>query len=116
MMEGITEVNTARLPKKVQQYIERLERDLQDALDRLAAGPDDSNTFADPYSNTPQPLGHDTRIEFRLDHEVAGARGPYVQSHVDRNRSGPYIELIGNGSMVIEPRSSNVIRIRIERR
>jgi hypothetical protein len=60
-----------KLPKWAQRKIEALERKIE-ALERevadlrrtLAEGPEDSDTFADPYSDSPRPLGSGTSVQF----------------------------------------------------
>jgi hypothetical protein len=53
-----------RLPAWAQNKIGRLERDLEAARKTLAAGPEDSNVFAEPYSAARRPLGCGTMIQF----------------------------------------------------
>ncbi len=63
--------DASRLPKHGQaaiaalrQEIERLARENADLRARLGAGMDDSDTFADPYSDTPRPLGTGVHVRF----------------------------------------------------
>ena len=88
-----------RLPKWAQRELGRLERDLADVQERLAAGPADSVVFADPYDDAPRPLG-DAAVRF----------------HFGRHRVVVRVEEDGleiNGSrMLIEPRAANAIVIR----
>lgn len=46
-----------RAPVWAQNELNRLARDLMTAHHRLATGPDDTDTWAEPYSPVPQPLG-----------------------------------------------------------
>ena len=52
------------LPKWAQQEITRLRADNEAMAARLAAGPSDSDVFADPYSDVRRPLGRGTMIQF----------------------------------------------------
>lgn len=65
-MQGtnLTETQLDKLPKYAQHEIARLAMDLEDARAKLAAGPEDSDTFADPYASVPRPLGKGTTIRF----------------------------------------------------
>jgi hypothetical protein len=90
-----------RLPRHAQYEIQRLARDLADAQSRLAAGPEDSDTFADPYNTTPRPLGKGTTVRFG----GAGSDGTFVVKYQD----GELEVTAGTGGkrLVIIPRISN---------
>jgi len=104
-----TEDRLARLPAWARQRIERLERDLAEAHERLAAGPAGSDTFADPYM-TRRPLGRGTSIEF-----VARAPGDRVRSYFTvRLDEDGRLHVMGSDGFAIEPRSSNLVLIRLE--
>ncbi len=65
-MQGtnLTEAQLDRLPKYAQHEIARLAGDLGTAKAELAAGPENSDTFADPYASSPRSLGKGTRVRF----------------------------------------------------
>lgn len=92
-----------RLPKWAQREIERLENDLASANRKLAEGPEDSDTFADPYSDTPRPLGKGTSVEFRLGPEIADK----IHVRIERGKVNVY----GGDYLRIYPQASNVINV-----
>lgn len=60
----LTNKQLDRLPQYAQHEISRLAKDLEAAKAKLAAGPDGSDTFADPYGSPPRPLGTGTKVRF----------------------------------------------------
>jgi hypothetical protein len=96
-----------KLPKWAQRELERLERDLESAQQKLAAGPEDSNTFADPYAAAPRPLGRDVAVEFH----TGSDRDERVIVRVD----GDKVNIYGGDSLRIFPMSSNVIEVQPKR-
>lgn len=54
----------SRLPKWARHRIERLEADNASLRAKLEAGPEDSDTFADPYGEPPRPLGAGAHVRF----------------------------------------------------
>lgn len=54
-----------RAPVWAQNELNRLARDLADARRRLADGPEDTDTWADPYSSPSRPLGSPRIIRHR---------------------------------------------------
>ena len=97
----------AKLPKWAQQELQRLEQDLAHAEEKLAAGPEDSNTFADPYADAARPLGRDTTVEFRF--------GPETSEKIQVRIDGDKLYVYGGDSLAIAPRSSNAIYVKAER-
>ena len=62
---SLTPEQLARLPKRAQDYIGRLERDLEHAHKKIQDGPVDSNVTLDPYSESyARPLGKDVTIRY----------------------------------------------------
>lgn len=103
--------DVSKLPKWAQQEIDRLKRDLTDALDEIAAGPEDSDTFANPYSNAPRPLGKEPTIEFVLDNsDMFRTRVVRVRKDGDR------LYVNGGDLLTIYPRSSNSLEIAVVQR
>jgi hypothetical protein len=97
------------LPKWAQTEIQRLQRNESSYIARLSAGPEDSDTFADPYSDARRPLGKGTSIEFDLD-------GTKVRVRLDRTHDGtPYLDVNGVDGLAVYPRASNSVMIRVER-
>ena len=101
--------DVTKLPKWAQQEISRLERDLAYARAKLAAGPEDSNTFAEPYGAAPRPLGTGTLIRFQLgDPEDWGG---YIDAHIEGDR----LVVHSGHSLSVKPWASNVIHVKPER-
>jgi hypothetical protein len=100
----MAEHDLSKLPKWAQQEISRLRANEKHLRRRIEAGPEDSNVFAEPYSDSPTPLGKDTTIEFRF------GDGWHQKFKVDL--VGEYLEIYGGNTLQVEPQASNVVRIR----
>jgi hypothetical protein len=61
--------NTSKLPAWVQQHVALLENRLAATQAKLTADPEDSDTVADPFSDTPRPLGSGVMVRFGHKHE-----------------------------------------------
>lgn len=99
-----------RLPQWAQRELQRLRNDLAYEREKLAAGPEDSTVFVDPYSEVPRPLGKHPNVQFNLpaDEPVAGRR--YALRHVqvryvDDDHTALRID--ARNSLVIRPTASN---------
>lgn len=98
-----------RLPKWAQQELSRLERDLEHFQAKLREGPEDSNTFADPYGDAPRPLGASPVIEFRV------GNGRFrVAVEADRGVFGR-ISVNGDQPVSIKPGASNSFEVELGR-
>jgi hypothetical protein len=112
--------NIARLPKWAQHKIASLEGQLAEERKRIAqmnGHGEHTNTVADPYHDQPRPLARDAQVEFRLDtwNDDRGWR-QYVRVSVRRDSTGrSYVEMHGGDSLVIEPWSTNLFRVRLAR-
>lgn len=105
-MKRLSEYDVNTLPKWGQQKIAMLERDLAAAQARLAAGPEDSDTFAGPYNAVPRPLGKGTRIRF-------GGMGYDSTFDVNLDETGLHVTAhTGSHAMAIVPNNSNTITVR----
>jgi hypothetical protein len=104
----------AKLPKWAQRHIRLLEQNLASERKRLARGPADSDTFASPYGNTPQPLGRHTLIRLALFGGDLHARYIDVRTDVD-HRKQPHVYVMASDGLLIEPQSSNTVRLRLIR-
>lgn len=104
----ITEARLASLPKWARQEITRLRRNEEHHVATLTAGPEDSDTFADPYIH-PRPLGRGTVIEFRLGD---GWENRFRATIVRQNNGDPALA-VSNGGMGIAvlPDASNSITV-----
>lgn len=100
-----------RLPKWAQQEIRRLEADLKYYKEKMMAGPE-SNTFADPYSGAPRPLGTDPTILFVLGED----RREELRCRIDTDHKGrAWLEVNGGDSLIVQPQAGNAVRLRPER-
>jgi hypothetical protein len=103
---ALSEDAIARLPRQVRFYIQRLEQDLAGARATLAAGPADSDTFADSYGSTPRPLGRSTDVRF-------GGMGFDSTFNVRMLEGELYVKgNDGSGErMIVIPESANSVRL-----
>lgn len=102
----------ARLPKWAQARIEVLEMRLREANERLSIGPEDSDTFADPYEHqTTKPLGTGALIRFALD----GLPAKDCRQHLDARLQDGLLLIRGSDSIRLFPQSSNVVQIQLGR-
>jgi hypothetical protein len=102
-----------KLPKWAQTLIAVLESDIRYLKAKVEAGPENSNTFADPHADPPRPLGQSPNIQFMLGRDDLRQ---YIQARIQQDHNGtPYVYIMGGDSIVIEPQSSNTVRLRIER-
>lgn len=60
----LTQYQMEKMPRYAASEIKRLSGDLDAANARLAAGPEDSDTFSDQYTGPSTPLGKGARIRF----------------------------------------------------
>lgn len=101
-----------RLPKWAQAALATSRRLVADAEQRatearLATGPQDSDTLADPYDDVPLRLGHGAYIRFLLDGDS------YVDARVRQDRGGAYVDISASAQLAVQPQSSNVIRVSV---
>lgn len=106
----ITEARIASLPKWARQEIERLQRNEAAHVALLTAGPEDSDTFADPYGHT-RPLGRGTTIVFRLGD--GDGRDSDIRIRTEVLRDGRTVLDVngGVGGLAVFPRASNSVEI-----
>lgn len=97
----------SKLPQWAQSEISRLSANETYYKNKLAAGPDDSRVFADPYGDAPRPLGSSI-IEFNLDDER-------VRVAVKDDKGGAYLDVNGSDILQVAPRASNSVEIRVKR-
>lgn len=99
-----------RLPKWAKEDLRRLRRELDLALSELHAhrlnayGPEDTNTYAEPYSDQPINLPRGTTVEFLL--------GDRHEDEIRVRVSKDGLDVNGNGGLIVYPRASNSIIIR----
>jgi hypothetical protein len=108
-----------KLPKWAQSRIRVLEMNLEHAKEKLAAGPENSNTFADRfYQEGARPLGQDTKITFMMDGHQDDNRhhSLYIEGRVERDPRGSFLYIMGGDSIHVEPQSSNTVKIRLHER
>ena len=104
------EHDIARLPKWAQSEIRRLRADVDFLTRKLKVGPEDSNTFADPYASyARRPLGKGPTIEFQL-------RDGSIRARVEHDPNDvPYLDVNGSNNLAVFPWAANALRIRVER-
>lgn len=102
------EYDVARLPQWAQREITRLQREVAHLRERLETGPEDSDVFAHPYSESPTPLGKDACIEFHLN-----GRSERLTVRINEDRM---LSIMGSDSIEVLPHSSNLVEIKIRRR
>lgn len=92
-----------RLPKWAQREIRRLTNDVEHLRTRLEAGPEDSDTFADAFSESKRPLGRGTQIEFRF--------GDRWDQRFMVRLEGRRLIVAGGERIAVRPQASNVVEI-----
>jgi hypothetical protein len=97
-----------KLPVWAQHRIAKLERDVEHYQRELRVGPEDSVVFADPYSEAPRPLG-DAMVAFQLGDD------PRDVVRVRRSTNGRLLDVNGGDGLMVMPRASNSIEIKIGR-
>lgn len=93
----------ARLPKWAQDRITLLERSVEHYQDKLAEGPAESNTFSDPHSAAPRPLGTDPTVDFIF--------GDGHEDKISCRIESGYLYVNGGKGLAVHPQSSNAFRI-----
>lgn len=99
----------SRLPKWAQRRLEMLEESVASLRAHLEAGPDDSDTFADPYYDSPRPLGNGTMIRF------GDSEGAFYV-HLEDGALSVTAQSMWASELVIKPRSDNSVRLEMPRR
>lgn len=106
----IQESQLAKLPKWAQTEIKRLRANEASYLRQLRVGPEDSDTFASPYSNAKRPLGRGTAIEFVMPSDDIHTGEARITVRVD----GDHLEVYGSdGALCVQPSSSNTLKLRV---
>lgn len=110
MTNPADEYDVSRLPRHGQVYVKsllaKIER-LEGRIAELTVGPEDSDTFAEPYAEEPLPLGRRAHVRFN------GATT--TEGSFDVQMKDGDLHILVNGTMddaAIMPQSNNVIRIR----
>jgi hypothetical protein len=103
-LDKAMQIRVERLPRYAQQLIERLQRDLDHANERLAEGPEGSDTFADPYATPPRPLGTGTMIQF-------GAGDETFKVHYEDGQLCIALQTMGPRDLAVLPWSANSVRL-----
>lgn len=107
--------DVSKLPKWAQDRISNLERNLQHAEQQLAIGPEDSDTFANPYGDmiggsAIRPLGRGELVRFVIDEDARR----FFEARIVRENGDIHLDIRteGNTRLLVEPRASNLIHIR----
>lgn len=105
MSELSKESRIATLPKWAQREIYRLQADVASLTERLTAGPENSDTFADAYSDASRPLGKGTSVAFKF--------GPGWGKRFVVRLEGERLIVHGGSSVAVHPRASNLFEVSI---
>lgn len=104
--EGFDPERWAKLPRWAQEDLRRAMRRIRELRERVEAGPENSNTFTDPYGANPTPLGINRKIGFYL------PEGRYTVEPSLRTVGVGGLTVFTQGLMLIQPRSGNSVDIR----
>jgi hypothetical protein len=94
------------LPRWAREELAGLMRTVED-LEAVVTGPADSDTWANPYSAKPTPLGRRPRIE----HAWLTVNGHRQTTHVVFGEDGLVEVSVSNGSICMHPVVSNVVQV-----
>jgi hypothetical protein len=103
-----------RLPKWAQRRIEVLEMRVKELRARLAVGPEASNTFADPHTDSPRPLGEGTIVRFVLSRHPDGTPLDYVDATIEGG-SEKRVYIRASYGYAFYPNSSNAGYVKLVR-
>lgn len=98
----------ARSPRPVQQYLARLEQRIQVLEGKATVGPEDSLVTADPYSDTPRPLGRNIAIRYHW----GVLRGRDVHIDVEPREGLLRVQAPGPLHLIVTPQNANTIDVR----
>ncbi len=101
-----------RLPKWAQQEITRLNANVEYWKARATVGPENSDTFLDPYGDPPTPLGKRPVVEFHLGPDRFNDR---IRVNVEAGGRGE-LYVAGGTTLKITPWATNVVKISTEKR
>lgn len=96
-----------RLPRWAQDELLLLRKNLAHAEAKLAAGPENSDTFADPHSGTVRPLGSGTQIRFGH----AGHDGTFIAEYRDGKLHVTYRTRMHESALAVLPDCSNAVTL-----
>jgi 23S rRNA-/tRNA-specific pseudouridylate synthase len=103
-----------KLPKWAQRYVKVLEQRVEDYEAKLAEGPENSNVFADPYADVPRPLGESPVIEFNVTNVTfPNGRPNWITVRYEDEHT---LNINCSNTMVIHPRASNSIEVKVSQR
>jgi hypothetical protein len=106
-----------KLPVWARHRLQKLEADNRYMADKLAEGPENSDTFADPFSELSRPLGQGPTIRFTLDGKPAEDSRDYIEAYLDHDSKGePFVRISSVEGLMFLPSSSNVAYVRTARR
>lgn len=114
-MSDIPDPREENLPRWARDELGRLRAWLRTAQTRadqarLDSGPEDSNTFLDPYDDIPVRLGRGIRVRFIPAESTIKDIRNWIDVSVDRWGD---VEVSAGARLAVEPRSSNVIKLRV---
>jgi hypothetical protein len=107
------EARISSLPKWAQEYVAALQRRADSAERELAEvkqGPVDSNVFRVwGLVGDDQPLGKDCEIRFQFGEQWSDS----ITVRHNRQGDGNFLHVNGNGTLHVEPRATNDVRIHL---
>ena len=95
----------SKLPKWAQAELLRLESDVDYWKARATEGPEDSDTFIHSYLD-PTPIGKGPIVRFQLTGD------DQFRDAIQVRRDGDAIYVSGGDTLQVEPRASNVVKVR----
>jgi hypothetical protein len=103
----------SKLPRWARERIQFLERRVQEAADREAMGPEDSNTFLNPHLDhdsvrRPTPLGRDAHVRWHLE-------GDEERFYLEARLDDGVLLVMSSHLLAVRPKSSNVINVELVR-
>lgn len=113
--------NVSKLPKWAQHRIARAEREIESLAERLRRAYPKSNMLLDHYGENPVFLPQDANVTFRMDDFDEdgnyGAHARYIQARIDRDsRGNSWLYLMGGTYVMVQPQSSNTVKIFLDDR
>ena len=101
-----------RLPKHAREEIILLRSHVAHLQRTLSVGPEDSNAFLDPYSETPRPLGNNPVIKFVTGTDEKDTLEGFHVQLVDGELRIQGVAPAYNDYMAVLPMSGNYVAIR----
>lgn len=104
----------SRLPKWAREKIVRQGETIEYLKDKLRQGPENANVFADPYSETPRPVGKDPVLRFDTgsDHRLEGFTVRFMDGELHVQGMAPHVD----DYLAVFPTGGNTVIIKHTKR